>query len=132
MDQQERPKSQPSMKLKGELQAYEQGPDLVSELINTERILKNSKAEQFLTDSLNQQIAAAQEAEQAAAATASVDQVMIDTAQNDKSEEPNFDDLDAVLNQESKEFTDLVSSMNKALSIKKAEVEFQENTETQN
>ena len=49
---------------------------------------------------------------------------MIDTAQNEKSEEPNFDDLDAVLNQESKEFTDLVSSMNKALSIKKAEVEF--------
>ena len=50
---------------------------------------------------------------------------MIDTTQNEKnppvgSEELNFDDLDSVLNQESKEFTDLVSSMNKALSIKKA------------
>lgn len=53
---------------------------------------------------------------------------MIDTTQNEKnvavaSEEPNFDDLDAVLNQESKEFTELVSSMNKALTIKKAAAE---------
>ena len=79
------------------------------------KIVGNSKVEQYLTDALKVSFE-----EQKARET---DQEMKEDESltiNHGNDDTVLDDLDAVLNFESKEFSELVSTMDKILSLKKA------------
>lgn len=78
-------------------------------------LVSNQKVEEYLTEQLK-----SQDAEEVA-----VDQIMLEDKDEQKKPSPtepaNFDDLDSVLNHESKEFTELVTTMNSILSINKTD-----------